>query len=494
MKDLAAGTIITNQFVGVEFSTTSKFGLMLFDTNNVTGEDSDLAAKDLGNVLIISEDGDRSDPDDNAAGGTISLKFEGLVAVNSIGLLDIDEPGSSIVFYDRDGKAIETVEIEALEDNSFQEISFDVADVARADLNFAGSGALTGIDFSSQGDRAYSNIYVFGDSLSDTGNLFNLTSFAQESQALLGVDLPVIPPSPPYFEGRFSNGPLWVEKLAEELDIDLTPATELSVVSPGSEISSPVTLIDGNPVVSPFFNGNTTNQSVNFAYALAQTGANGSTEIGEFVPGMERQVEFFVTDHLQADKAADSEALYILWGGSNDYFSPNADPEETIDNIEAEIESLYDVGGRNFLVVNLPDLGIIPEANNPELPASPEVLTSELGEETSPKARASLTALVNTHNSLLDSTVDRLEDTLTGANLTILDINSLFSEVIENPEEFGFTNITEPFLDPITLTPTAAADPDEYLFFDTIHPTEAGHNLVFDSAKEALGIESDILL
>lgn len=468
MKDLAAGTIITNQFAGVEFSTTSKFGLMLFDTNNVTGEDSDLAAKDLGNVLIISEDGDRSDPDDNAAGGTISLKFEEPVAVNSIGLLDIDEPGSSIVFYDRDGKAIETVEIEALEDNSFQEISFDVADVARADLNFAGSGALTGIDFSSQGDRAYSNIYVFGDSLSDTGNLFNLTSFAQESQALLGVDLPVIPPSPPYFEGRFSNGPLWVEKLAEELDIDLTPATELSVVSPGSEISSPVTLIDGN----------TTNQSVNFAYALAQTGANGSTEIGEFVPGMERQVEFFVTDHLQADKAADSEALYILWGGSNDYFSPNADPEETIDNIEAEIESLYDVGGRNFLVVNLPDLGIIPEANNPELPASPEVLT----------------ALVNTHNSLLDSTVDELEDTLTGANLTILDINSLFGEVTENPEEFGFTNVTEPFLDPITLTPTAGADPDEYLFFDTIHPTEAGHNLVFDSAKEALGIESDILL
>jgi phospholipase/lecithinase/hemolysin len=477
MKDLAAGTIITNQFAGVEFSTTSEFGLMLFDTNNVTGEDSDLAAKDLGNVLIISEDGDRSDPDDNAAGGTISLKFDQLAAVNSIGLLDIDEPGSSIMFYNRDGKAIEVIEIEALEDNSFQEISFDVADVARADLNFSGSGALAGIDFSSQGDRAYSNIYVFGDSLSDTGNLFNVTSFAQESQALSGV-LPVIPPSPPYFEGRFSNGPLWIEKLAEELNIDLTPATELSVVSPGSEISSPVTLIDGNLVVSPFFNGNTTNQSVNFAYGLAQTGANGSTEIGEFVPGMERQVEFFVTDHLQADKAADSEALYILWGGSNDYFSPNADPEETIDNIEAEIESLYDVGGRNFLVVNLPNLGIIPEANNPELPASPEELT----------------ALVNTHNSLLDSTVDELEDTLTGANLTILDINSLFGEVIENPEEFGFTNITEPFLDPITLTPTAGADPDEYLFFDTIHPTEAGHNLVFDSAKEALGIESDILL
>ena len=68
---LAAGTIITNQFEGVEFSSSSEFGVMIFDSNNVTGADFDLAATDLNNVLIISEDGDSNDPDDNAAGGTI---------------------------------------------------------------------------------------------------------------------------------------------------------------------------------------------------------------------------------------------------------------------------------------------------------------------------------------------------------------------------------------------------------------------------------------
>ena len=490
-NNLAAGTIVTDQFDGVEFSSSSEFGLMLFDTNNVTGQDCDLSATDLGNVLIISEDGDASDPDDNAAGGTISLELDDLATVNSIGLLDIDEPGSSITFYDDNSNPIETVEIENLGNNSFQEIDFDVSNVASLDIDLTGSGAVTGIDFDPAQANTYSNIYAFGDSLVDTGNLFNVTTAAQEASALLGLDIPVIPPSPPYFEGRFSNGEIWIDNLADELNIDLTPATELSVVSPGSDVLSPVTVIEGNPAVSPFFNGNTTNQSVtteiiqgeasspnlsvNFAYGLATTGANGAGELGSFVPGMEQQVDFFVQDHLQANQAADPNALYVLWGGSNDYLGTDANPEEVVDNIETEVESLYDSGARDFLVVNLPDLGAIPEANNPNLSVSP----------------AELTELSDTHNSLLDSGVEELEDSLTGADITILDVNSLFDDVLANPEEFGLTNVTEPFLDPITLTPTAGANPDEYLFYDTLHPTEAGQALISDFALETLAIEAE---
>ena len=57
--NLAAGTIVTDQFYGVEFSSSSEFDLMLFDTNNITGEDFDLESTNLKNVLIISEVGDR---------------------------------------------------------------------------------------------------------------------------------------------------------------------------------------------------------------------------------------------------------------------------------------------------------------------------------------------------------------------------------------------------------------------------------------------------
>ena len=474
-NDLAAGTIVTDQFDGVEFSSSSEFGLMLFDTNNVTGEDCDLSATDLGNVLIISEDGDATDPDDNAAGGTISLELNDLATVNSIGLLDIDEPGSLITFYDDNSNLIETVEIENFGNNSFQEINFDVSDVASLDIDLTGSGAVTGIDFDPAQANTYSNIYAFGDSLVDTGNIFNATTAVQEYSALLGLDIPVIPPSPPYFEGRFSNGEIWIDNLADELNIDLTPATELSVVSPGSDVLSPVTIVEGNPAISPFFNGNTTNQSVNFAYGLATTGANGTGELGSLVPGMEQQVDSFVQDHLQANQAADNNALYVLWGGSNDYFAPDPDPEQVVNNIETEVESLYDSGARDFLVVNLPDLGAIPKANNPN--------------SVSP---AELTELSDTHNSLLNSGVEELEDNLTGANITVLDVNSLFDDVLANPEKFGLTNVTEPFLDPITLTPTAGANPDEYLFYDTLHPTEAGHEIISDFALEALAIEAEI--
>ena len=147
--DLAAGTIINDQYdgIGLTISTSSEHDAMLFDTNNQTGDDSDLAASDLGNVLIISEDGDTSDPDDNAQGGTLSFKWDTSVDITGVDLLDIDESGGSITFFDHRDRAMETIEIPELEDNSFQELGLDVESVSRMDILLAGSGAVTAVDF-----------------------------------------------------------------------------------------------------------------------------------------------------------------------------------------------------------------------------------------------------------------------------------------------------------------------------------------------------------
>ena len=103
--------------------------------------------RDLGNVLIISEDGNTNDPDDNARGGILTFEWDSLVDISGVGLLDIDESGGSITFYDRDDMAIATMEIPELEDNSFQQLGLDVEDVSRMDIALAGSGAVTAIDF-----------------------------------------------------------------------------------------------------------------------------------------------------------------------------------------------------------------------------------------------------------------------------------------------------------------------------------------------------------
>lgn len=190
--NLAAGTVVTDQFYGVEFSTSSEFGLMLFDTNNITGEDFDLESTNLDNVLIISEDGDRTDPDDNAAGGIINVEFEDVVSVNSIGLLDVDEPGSSLTFYDENSNPIETVEIDSLDDNSFQELIFDIDNVASLDINLAGGGAVTGIDYSTDRANAYNNTDLdplTGTPTADASLYQDLSSSGERKGILLAVDM-----------------------------------------------------------------------------------------------------------------------------------------------------------------------------------------------------------------------------------------------------------------------------------------------------------------
>ena len=325
----------------------------------------------------------------------------------------------------------------------------------------------------STSNSPFSKLYVFGDSLSDPGNIYNSTTFVQPFDWLLGFDIPVIPPSP-YYEGRYSNGPIWTDYLAEELGLTLTPSSELSVFHPLLPLPSPVTITDEGLRASPYFQGATTNQSINFAYGGAQTGFIGSDEqFGELIPGLLTQVGWFKNDHQRTRQSADPNALYIVWAGPNDYWSvENPNPEESVNNIETAIESLYNLGARNFLVPNLPDLGITPFA-------------FKGGHQESDR----LTNLTEEHNVLLDTTLEDLGDSLTGINLISLDVYSIFNDAITNPEKYGYTNITEPCLDPVTLLPRG--NPDDYLFWDSVHPTSITHERLAEFALAALVPELD---
>lgn len=270
----------------------------------------------------------------------------------------------------------------------------------------------------------YDEIYVFGDSLSDTGNVFNATAGA-------------IPPSPTYFNGRFSNGPVWVEYLALDLGLTFNPST-------------------------------------NFAFGGATTGFDN---IGlASLPGLQQQINGFTAANLSANP----NALYIVWAGANDYFNYFSggvtNPTETVANLSTAVTSFADVGAQNIMVVNLPDLGKFPVTTGVDSQSSGYFST-----------------LTNAHNSGLRATRNFLSQQISpDINIIPLDVNSLFNRVIADPGEFGFTNVTDSCIGDSSVVPLniatqpVACTPDKFLFWDEIHPTTATHQLIGELAFSAL--------
>lgn len=433
---------------------TYLFDTLNFDAGNESTEGNDLITGLKNNECVVNSSGTTENfPTENTSGIEADTISETLLPIIN-DLVEQEDLNLSET-------EINNILVEA---NDFIKNNF-----SSSDLDNLFSNNATDIPVEPSENEPFDKIYIFGDSFSDTGNIFNSSTFLQPFEELLGRDIPVTPPSPPYFEGRFSNGPVWTENLSADLGLTSTPSGELSVFNPSLPIPSPITITANGVAASPFFNGATTTQSVNFAYGAAQTGTNGAGEFGDLIPGVTSQVDSFIKDHQQVQQSADPEALYVIWAGANDYGIDGGDPEATVDNLEASIENLYDTGARNFLVADLPDLGKLPAATGLD----------------NPQVADSLTNFTEQHNSLLDATLNELDNSLNKINLVPLDVSGLFENVLANPEDFGFTNVSESYLDPVTLNPNSG-NPDEYLFWDDTHPTAAFHDLLGDFALDTL--------
>nr|WP_199330911.1 SGNH/GDSL hydrolase family protein [Calothrix sp. FACHB-1219] len=251
-------------------------------------------------------------------------------------------------------------------------------------------------------------IYVFGDSLSDTGNIFKATNG-------------VYPPSPPYFQGRYSNGPVWVEHLGNKLGL--------------------------NP-----------SKNINFALGGATT-INGTAN---GIPGALSQVN----SYTKSQPKINPNALYILWAGANDYLYGTTSTNGAIANLSNALDSLLTAGAKTVLVANLPDLGKIPATYN------------------TAKAN-SLSAVTNQHNLELSKSINALQQKF-GPNKNIIqfDTNRLYRDAITQPAQFGFTNVTASCLSNVN----SCNNPDQFLFWDAIHPTTAAHRILADAALKAISV------
>lgn len=264
---------------------------------------------------------------------------------------------------------------------------------------------------------SYSALYAFGDSAVDVGNAYIATGgqFA----------------APPYFTGRFSNGPIWVEHLAGSLGLTIAPSlaggTDYAVG--GAEVTAPV----------PF-----------------------GTLI---IPDVPQQVEEYL---LQHGGKADSHALYVLEGGANDILSAGSSSNpgtlgfQIAEGLAESEVLLRQAGARHFLIPNLINIAYLPAA---------------AGNATFAAAATTAT------NKSLDVLL-ALEAHLQGVTIRRVNAFRLANAIVTAPTHFGFANVTTP-----CLTGTVVcADPDHTLFFDAEHLSEFGQS---DFAVEALDALSD---
>lgn len=122
---------------------------MIFDAANPTGGDTDLFQPASGNVLIISEDGDASDPDDNAAGGVIVAELDQPSTVNSIDILDTETAnGGQVELFGADGALLASFDIPQIRNGGIQTLDLgDTENVQTVKVTFTSSGAIDSFKF-----------------------------------------------------------------------------------------------------------------------------------------------------------------------------------------------------------------------------------------------------------------------------------------------------------------------------------------------------------
>ncbi len=341
------------------------------------------------------------------------------------------------------------------------------------------------------GTHDFDKIVVFGDSLSDNGNLSLALGQAQPS--------------------RFTTNPgeVAIEHVADYYGLGLTPA-----ITGGTD----------------------------FAFGGAGV-VHNAPGIPPSVPTITAQVD----GYLAGANSLDSRTLYSMWGGANDIFYhataagaagqaqqliqqtiqaqvaqalANGLPQSQVDAFIAQITptvtqqvasqvaaaagvgaletpeqaqaavgaaaqqelkllgQMHGAGAKYVVVFNLPDIGLTPSAA-----------------AQGPAGVQALSGLSMIYNGVLDGGLNTLSDQ--GLNIVPVNVYGLFNEVIADPAAFGFTNVTVPAcltgsdthtagLTSVQCGPEGSGAPytyapgteNTYLFADGVHPTTAAHKML----------------
>ena len=272
------------------------------------------------------------------------------------------------------------------------------------------------------------SLLAFGDSLSDMGNA---------KASILNT-----PDVPPYWQGRFSNGEVWLGGLYDAYG--LTSSIGSGLASSGS----------------------------NRAFGGAQTGSGYAYLL---IPNVGTQITSYLAN-VQA--TIPSNAVVSLWAGGNDFLYGSANADTIATNMEAHIRQLAGAGARTFVIPNLPPLEDTPEIQG-----------------RSASQQTTIRNEVIDYNNQLATIIVNLRAEL-GITVHAVDAWSIFGDITDNKQALGLTNVQDAACSGgSTLLPlpicnsgsSIASNVDEYVFFDKAHPTRVMHDIIARYAIEAVG-------
>lgn len=270
-----------------------------------------------------------------------------------------------------------------------------------------------------------SNVYVFGDSLVDSGNIGFATGGAIPSSAV------------GYYNGRFSNGPNFADALTRRLTgHDQTPS-----------------LLGG----------------ANYAFGGAEFRTSP-----DIIPDFTSQVDMYL---LPRGNVADPNGLYLITFGGNDLFdlltgviTTAQFQTESFGAAAAQLTRLANAGARQFVITGLPDVTLEPRADSQPQPVQDAVQ-----------------AQIRAFNSIYFQTVSNLGVAL-GLDIELFDLNPVFDDLIARPAYYGLPADISQAACIANVPPGPTPDCTGFAFFDTIHPEARVHAILAQGIAERIGV------
>lgn len=270
-------------------------------------------------------------------------------------------------------------------------------------------------DSISDKNNRYDTIIIFGDSNSDDGNVFNMTAG-------------IFPPSPnPYFQGRFSNGYVWCERLNVAMTINKAHG--------------------GATTDDDFIQSITTSSHFQ-------------------PPGVRQQIANY-SRSMNKTKINLHRTLYVIWAGGNDFLQNNSlSPSSIIGSLVNATKYLLSFGIKNLILVNQPPLQSIPFLQSLE-------------------NYTNLSDLTHQYNTKLFQSIQILQHDYVEINIRLFDLNSLISKIFLNSTPYGLSELINPCWS--SASPTSLClNPDTYVFFDEVHFTRRIHQLIAEDFQRFL--------